>query len=240
MSTCESAAACRMSNVERSAVTNDHAHVRVAERLDEVEVEREREVRLAAAAVHHVELAVRALLQDVLNHLEELVHLVVLAAHRGAHAPLAVREADHAQERGRVERGERQLLHAVVRLHLHGAVHLRGARHEHVPLARHAHVEVARRRHEVEIARALLRDDLLEALRRAVRVEVLHAHVALVVHLGLVARLAADQHGAQRDAERFAVAAHGLHELHEAVAQYAGSDLLRQCLVKFKLLHGTY
>ena len=80
----------------------------------------------------------------------------------------------------------------------------------YVSLTRHANVQVAGRSHEVQVARALLRDDLLETVSRTGRVEVLHADLSLVVHLGLVARRAADQHGTQRDAERLAVPAHGL------------------------------
>ena len=234
------------------AVDADYAHIRHSERLREVEVECQREIGLPASAVDDGERFLTPLnllphllflnplpLQHILDHLEEFVHLIILAAHRGADLPLAVGKADHAQERGRVEGRERRLLHAVVRLHLHHTVHLRAARRHHVSLPRHTHVEVAFRSHQMKVARPLLRDDLLKPLRRSVGVEVLHADLSVVDHLRLIARLAADCDGPHRDAERLAVAPHRLDDLHESLAQHPRADFLRQCGVQFSSFHSS-
>ena len=79
----------------------------------------------------------------------------------------------------------------------------------------------------MKVARPLLRDDLLKALRRSVGVEVLHADLSVVDHLRLIARLAADRDGPHRDAERLAVAPHRLDDLHESLAQHPRADFLR-------------
>ena len=162
------------------------------------------------------------------HHLQKLIDLIVLAAHRRANLPTAVRNADRPQKRRAVEARERNLLHAVVRLHGDDAIHLRRARHHHVPLLRDAHVQVALRRHEVHLPGSALGNDLLEALRRGVHVEVLHLDLSVVRHLGLELLHPADLHGTHRDLELLAVPAHSLHDLHEALAQHPGADFLLQ------------
>ena len=219
----------------------DHPHRRKLQRLREEKVERQGQIRLPASAVHYGERFSFSLstftFHHVLDHFQKLVHLVVLAAHRGTYLPVAVGEADHAQERGGVEGHEGRLLHAVVRQHLGRTVHLCRARGHHVALARHAHVKIALRGDEMEVARALLRDDLLQPLGGAVRVEVLHARLAVVDHLRLEPTFAADQDGPHRDAKRRAVAPHRLHNLHETLAEHARADFLCQFAVKFATFH---
>ena len=229
-----------------ATVDPDDPDLRHVHHFRKEEIQRNREIRLAAAAVDDGEggLVVRGSWfvargngDGLADGLQELVDLVVLAAHRGAHLALTVGDADRLQERRRVEGRERQVLDAVVGLHDGDAVHLGRTRDEGVSLLRDAYVQVSLRRHQVEVARALLGDDLLQALRRAVRVEVLHPDVAVVGHLGLELLHAADLHGAQRDLEGLSVAANGLDELHEALAQRARADLLLQRVVKFVSFH---
>ena len=105
-------------------------------------------------------------------------------------------------------------------------------------LLRDTDMEISSRGDEVELPRALLRDDFLDALRSAVRVEVLHLNVATLGHLGLVLPDAADLDGAHRNPEVPAAATNGLDELHESVAKNPGADLLLQRILKFVLFHG--
>ena len=95
-------------------------------------------------------------------------------------------------------------------------------------LSRDADVQIALRRHEMQLARALLGDHLLKPGRRVVRSEVLDPDLSVVRHLGLELHLAADDHGAHRDLEGLSAAADGLDDLHEALAQHSGADLLLQ------------
>ena len=85
--------------------------------LRKVKIQGEREIRLAAAAIHHDE---RPLLvgdfHRFAHRLQKLVDLVVLAAHRSADAAFAVGDTEHPQQGGRIERVERHVLDAVVGL----------------------------------------------------------------------------------------------------------------------------
>ena len=124
-----------------------------------------------------------------------------------------------------------------MRLHGDDTVHLGGPRHHHVALLGDAHVEIALRRHKVHVACAALGDDLLKALRRGVHVEVLDLHLSVIRHLGLELLDASDLHGTHRDLELLAIAAHSLHDLHEALAQNPGADFLLQLRLELKPFH---
>ena len=103
-----------------------------------------------------------------------------------------------------------------------------------------AHVEVALGRHEMEVSRALLRDDLLEAACDGGVIQVLHLDMPVVDHLGLELARAAYLDGAHGYAEGASVAAHGLHYLHEPLALHAGAYLILQLRIELKLLHDAY
>ena len=126
-----------------------------------------------------------------------------------------------------------------MRLQSDGALHLGGTRDEGAPLARDAHVQIAGGIHEMEFARAALRDYLFEAVARLAFAQILHLHAPGVVHLRLEFADAADFHGAQRYAEVLAAAPHALHQLHEARAKYAFAYLVGQRLFQFVSFHAA-
>ena len=89
----------------------------------------------------------------------------------------------------------------------------------------------------MQIARALLGDDLLQAFARARFAEVAHLDLAVLDHLGLEAALAADGHGTKRNPERGAAATHRLHQFHEIGAEHLGADFFAQRRLEFELFH---
>src|SRR5574344_2566107 len=86
----------------RTAVDADDLHLRKPHDLGQVVVEGNGEIGLAAAAVHHRKTGIRGAGvrrhgDRLLDDLEELVDLIVLAAHRGADLPLAVGQPDRLE-----------------------------------------------------------------------------------------------------------------------------------------------
>ena len=212
-----------------AAVYAVDAYVAHADYAGQIQIEGDGEVGLAAAAVHDGKgfaAVCRARRESLADHFEELVDLIVFAAHRSFYAPFAVGEGRGPEEGRRIESGKRQILDPVVGTQLDLAVHLGRTRDEHMALLRHPYVQIALGRHEMKVARALLGDQLVEAGGDSVSIEILHRDASVIRHLGLEAAYATNLHGADGYLELRAAAPDGLYNLHETLPENAGANLL--------------
>jgi hypothetical protein len=98
-------------------------------------------------------------------------------------------------------------------------------------------MEIAGRSHKVQFPRAPLRYYLLKVIRGGRRIEILDAHLTFIGHLRLKLAYAAYEHWAHYNLEKLSVPANSLHNLHEALTHYAGTDLILKLFVELESLH---